>query len=336
MVKSLRLRLQIWYAAVLVIVIGGFAAVLYIQVDRDRMRAIDARLQSAVTYLQATLRGIPPEPMPPGGPRGGPREGDRFHGPPPPQDRPFPEPPPPEDGFFGEGPRGGPRPRPPHHDRSRPPAERLQQLVELPGSLLDQQGPGPKETPYFIIWRPGGKVLAASADAPATTPPPDEQGRVDHPGPGNPPGFRWAADERREVLAFGPRGTLILVGKPVGRELADLRWLAWRLAASGAVVLVAGLAGGWLISRGITRTHRGDRRHRLGDLRPQPGPPHRDHGHRPGACRPGHDSQQHVCPAGSLVRAPVALHVRCIARVAHAAGRHSFARRAGAVQAAVR
>ena len=46
---------------------------------------------------------------------------------------------------------------------------------------------------------------------------------------------------------------MIVVGKPVGRELGELRTLAWQLVMLGLLVLAVGLAGGWLISRSITR-----------------------------------------------------------------------------------
>jgi heavy metal sensor kinase len=55
------------------------------------------------------------------------------------------------------------------------------------------------------------------------------------------------------VARLGPRGTRILVGRPVGREQADLAAFAWQLAGAGAAVLAAGLAGGWVISARILR-----------------------------------------------------------------------------------
>src|SRR4249920_2582868 len=80
--KSIRLRLQIWYAIVLLVVIGGFAGALYFQVRGNRLRAIDERLRSAATYLAATLAGLPPHELeePPGR---GPGDPDRFRRPPP-------------------------------------------------------------------------------------------------------------------------------------------------------------------------------------------------------------------------------------------------------------
>jgi HAMP domain-containing protein len=267
--RSIRLRLQIWYAAVLVAVIGGFAGLVYYQARGQRMRAIDARLETAATYLEATVRGWPPHEvegmMPPRGPRErGFEDRERFDNRPrrpegeprrPPSPRPGRPPgddrPPPAD--FGPRP-DGPPPMPPA-DRLRldgPPDERRLLRIELPGSLLD--APDEREQPYFVIWRGGGNVLAASSDAQgqsaALIGPQSVRAALRS---GRPPGFRWRDGDCREMLLEGPRGTLILVGKPAGRELAELEAFAWQLAAGGMAVLAIGLASGWLTSRSITR-----------------------------------------------------------------------------------
>ncbi|REK08209.1 MAG: HAMP domain-containing protein [Planctomycetota bacterium] len=248
--KSIRVRLLLWYALVLVVAVGGFAGALYFQVRQDRLRAIDARLEAGATYLAATVRGLPPHELErrPSRERGfdAPRrpEDDRF-GRPPPGDAP--------DGRrarreFGPprrppGPPGGPTDRP----FSGPPAERLQALTELPGSLLDDPREPAHDAPYFVVWRADGSVLAESA-----RPEPVERPIRFLQGAGDPPGFRWRAD-LRESLLLGPRGTLILVGKPAGRELGELRTFAWQIAGSGLIVLAVGLAGAWFISRSIAQ-----------------------------------------------------------------------------------
>src|SRR5438552_17363083 len=70
---------------------------------------------------------------------------------------------------------------------------------------------------------------------------------------GNTPLFRWHELDRREVIVAGPRNSTILVGKPIGRELGELRSFAWQVFGSGGLVLALGLIGGWWISRSITR-----------------------------------------------------------------------------------
>jgi heavy metal sensor kinase len=263
--KSIRLRLLVWYAVVLVAVIGAFAGALYYQVRTDRLRALDARLQAAANYLEATVRSLPPhelERLPPGAPRDRmpgvdrpfrERRGDDPFGPdgPPPEHGPPPQPPRPRPAAFDD--RGPPQSRaperrPPRGPQDRPPLDRLQAMVELPESILDPPSDRPQDRPYFVVWRADGGVLARS-DASEPIPNPFAAVRPS----GEPAGFRWRAPSDRETLIVGPRGTLILVGKSAARELGELRTFAWRLLASGVLVLAVGLAGAWLISRSITR-----------------------------------------------------------------------------------
>src|SRR3954447_17750085 len=91
MTRSLRWRLQGWYALVLLAVVGGFASLLYAQVRSARFQEIDAALTADALYLDTNLRRFSPRdvdgrpdefrPPPPDRP---PR--DRPDGPP---DRPF-------------------------------------------------------------------------------------------------------------------------------------------------------------------------------------------------------------------------------------------------------
>jgi heavy metal sensor kinase len=137
-----------------------------------------------------------------------------------------------------------------------PPEERLQVAFAI-------SAPGPSERLYFAVWGVEGEVLASNMDPwpqpRATTIAPRMPRRQDAADDeprfagDDPAGFRWQTPDRRELSQVGPHGELVLVGKPAGRELAELRTLAWQLAASGLAVLAVGLAGGWLISRSITR-----------------------------------------------------------------------------------
>ncbi|MCM2374311.1 sensor histidine kinase [Aporhodopirellula aestuarii] len=58
-IKSLRLRIQIWHAAILTLVIVGFASAAYWQQSRWRMREIDRELSSAVEVLSSQLAAMP-------------------------------------------------------------------------------------------------------------------------------------------------------------------------------------------------------------------------------------------------------------------------------------
>jgi len=265
MVKSIRARLQIWYAIVLVVVIGGFAGVLYYQVRKDRLQRIDARLEAAVRYLEATVRSLPPHELnagpPPPGDGPAPLERPPFRRPPPPPERR-----PPQDGRpdrFGGRPRGqsfeglpgrpdfeGPPEREEdfHGPPDGPPGRRPQVTIELPGSLLDQPREEPEDWPYFVVWRANRSVLASSPGR-EVGPRPDALAFSSS----APTGFRFQPGGRREAFLTGPHGSLILVGKPIDRELSELRAFAWQTFGSGALVLGIGLLGGWVISRSITR-----------------------------------------------------------------------------------
>src|SRR5262249_52715130 len=129
--KSIRWRLQVWYAVVLTAVVAGFAGILFFQVRAARFQEIDAQLEAGALYLEAARRGFPPFELDGSRP-------DRF-GPPPGI--------PPRPG----GPPGGPPGPPPP-----PNLERLWAELALPRELDTAPGPGPRERLYFAVWRQDG------------------------------------------------------------------------------------------------------------------------------------------------------------------------------------
>ncbi|MFN9749783.1 MAG: hypothetical protein ACK57U_00180, partial [Planctomycetota bacterium] len=95
MARSLRWRLQLWHAAILVLAIAGFSAVLFLQFQRSLLREIDADLLAGARALEGTLKlaprmiletGFPDGPIdrplgrggPGRGPAGARGPGDRF------------------------------------------------------------------------------------------------------------------------------------------------------------------------------------------------------------------------------------------------------------------
>ncbi len=223
--KSLRWRLQAWYALVLVGVVGGFAAILYFQVRAARLRALDAELESAAQYLDANLRRFPPRYL----------ENHLFDpdlaamldGRPPPPPRPRPGERPPLDG--------------------PPPRDVLVSELTLPPTLGERPDGDSPRASYFAVWLHDGSVLKAH-ELPEDVSPPD---------------FATAAvpgqlrlglrGEYRECSLLGPFGARILVGRSTKRARAELRAFAWQLAGAGAVVLAVGLAGGWFLSARVLR-----------------------------------------------------------------------------------
>ncbi len=280
MVRSMRWRLLTWYATVLVAVIGGFALLLYVQARSTRLRQIDEQLAGAVEYLDVILRRLPPDEIdwegrPPFGIP--PSSGGRLHlteaqkrqlteldesarvrldeilteeqkrkldelrdRRPRPNDSE--RRPPPAGGRFP----GDDAPIPPPPSRMR---ERVIADLRLPVALQPRDGDLPHDAAYFVVWRPNGAVLKAVPDSPETkslTMPVIREAAADEIAY-RPRGLV------REAYGHGPQRTSILVGKPIGREMAELSSFAWRLAGSGGLALAIGLAGGWLISRGIVR-----------------------------------------------------------------------------------
>lgn len=58
--RSLRLRMQLWYAALLIVVVAGFGGVLYDRAAKETSRKIDSQLEGALLLLDANLRTFPP------------------------------------------------------------------------------------------------------------------------------------------------------------------------------------------------------------------------------------------------------------------------------------
>src|SRR5436305_1828187 len=76
MVRSIRVRLLLWYALVLTAVVAGYAGLVYYEARAARLAAMDGQLESASSALDASLRLFPPheltgEPPPFKGPEQG-------------------------------------------------------------------------------------------------------------------------------------------------------------------------------------------------------------------------------------------------------------------------
>jgi two-component system, OmpR family, sensor kinase len=280
MVRSMRWRLLAWYATVLTAVIGGFALLLYFQARRARLQQIDEQLAGAVEFLDATLRRLPPaeidwERRPPFGLPAYSRS--RLH---------LTEEQTNEIEYLDEeartrldeilteaqkqkldelrdrrgrpGTRRGEPPglgaRIPDDVGSIPPPpsylrERVLADLRLPASLAPRGADRPEDRAFFVVWRPDGSPLKAvpeSSESRPTAMPVVRDSDADE----------LQFQQRglvREVYRRGPHGTLVVVGKPVAREMNELAGFAWRLAGTSCLTLAIGLAGGWAISRGIVR-----------------------------------------------------------------------------------
>jgi heavy metal sensor kinase len=215
MPRSIRWRLQGWYALVLLAVVGGFAGILYYRVRAARLQEVDAALEAGARYLDAHLRRFPPHEL----------DGGFAGKPPPPKGK--------------DKKRGGPWPPPP----KGPSPKRLLAELNLPGAAEGQRSAGV----YFGVWRSDGSLLKGIGvpegvrGGEFTGLRPDPNPRLTRRG------------DFREAHMTGPHRTHILVGRSLQAEEEDLLAFAWQLAGAGAVVLAVGLLGGWVISARILR-----------------------------------------------------------------------------------
>lgn len=210
MIKSLRVRIQLWHAVILTLVVLAFGVAFWRQLERSALEEIDAELLNQARVLEGTLRVISPAMSP-----------AMIADLPLSLTPPFQSP--------------GRRPRLPPPD---PPLRR----DELPGEDFREDGfRGPPEPwlrpPYFAIFAADGELLRSDAAGIAVL---WEDARA-------PLSFR-NVDGRREVLLRGPLGTLIVVGRDVGPRIYRLRQALARLVFLGTAVLVLGLAGGWWLA----------------------------------------------------------------------------------------
>lgn len=242
--KSIRWRIQIWHAALLLFMCLGFGVTAYrleksnalSRIDQD----LDIRLNTLVTSVNR--RGGPPGRRPP------PRAEDGLMADDPSRDGRPPRRRPPRDGDPGGPPEEGWNPgRPPGEDGDeedgRPPRDRRRLLSDLGSpevtALFDQQTPG---SFYYQIWDRSQTLLAKTGNAPAD---------ISLPVTKSEGGKNKAIRVRgglRESYVFTPPGECFLVGLPLRGMEQDSREFAWKIAGIGAAVLTFGLAVGWWIA----------------------------------------------------------------------------------------
>lgn len=261
--RSLRWRLQVWLAFLLVCVLAGFGVTVY-QLQRvNRFGQIDGELATRISSLNGAIRemyskqapsedkGPSPERRPP------PRGKDKSEGPP----RDGPDFGPPPEGFDGRGPDGrgfdgrgfeqggrrGPPPDRPRHSekRVRPaPQPKKPENLDLPAATAALFGDRPDDY-YFLVWYRDGSVLKRSTAAPADLTRPDASERDTLPH------FRTRRQFREEVYCSG-MGDCWLAGRSVEADLRAMRNVAWTLLAAGGAALALALAlGFWFTGRAI-------------------------------------------------------------------------------------
>jgi two-component system, OmpR family, sensor kinase len=228
-IKSIRWRLQLWLAFLLVCVLSGFGVTVY-QLERvNQLKQIDEELERRVAAIDGVVRGGPPPEFGPGHPpfETWPGKPESDNGPrhmPPPGGRPDSPPP---DG--GREMRGGPGP---------------QEIRLTPGiaSLFDEAR---TNAFYFAVWSRAGTLLKRSTNAPSEVPVPAR-------GANDTRTHTRMRENFREAYHFTELGDCILVGRSIASDLNALSRFTFVLLAAGGAVLALGLSGGfWLATRAI-------------------------------------------------------------------------------------
>jgi heavy metal sensor kinase len=229
--NSIRWRLQLWLAFLLVLVLAGFGVTVY-QLQRiQQTNQLDAELERRLTVLSTAVRsGVPPE----SGPGRGPGAFDR--GRPPFEDKPPPD-------FDGGARRSSPGRGGPPPDFGRggpgmgPGGPRDFKLSADAASLF---GAIPNGF-YYAVWQREGTVAKQSSNAPATVPSPDHE-RGD---------TRTHIRDRgayREAYHFTERDDCVLAGRSISDDLRARHRFSLVLFAAGGAVLALGLGGGWWLA----------------------------------------------------------------------------------------
>jgi heavy metal sensor kinase len=220
--QSIRWRLQLWLAFLLVCVLTGFGVTVYQLQRLHQLNQIDEELGNRVAALSGAFRQPPPFARGLGRPpleRGpGDREPDQGRVPP---LRP---------GDLGFEPRGGPPDMP----------FRLRELRLSPEArgVIDAAS---TNNFYFAVWLRNGNLLKESTNAPAHLPCPERLAV----------GSRMQARMRegfREAYHFTEMGDCVLAGRSLAAFSSGMRRFAGLLFAAGGVVLALGLGGGWWLA----------------------------------------------------------------------------------------
>ncbi|MEM7231630.1 MAG: heavy metal sensor histidine kinase [Planctomycetota bacterium] len=267
MFRSLRWSFLIWLSTILLIAIAGFGASLFFQVRHSKLKRVDAELEGAAQVLAEKMRLRPRSrdryPM---RRRGRPGENDDrnsrwqefFRGL--------------SDGRRERNPadsRGSPgRPRADERsptedrgdemrDRSRssdrrsrtsrrgwgrmgPTTEEFFARIDLADNFRQRFGEG-DEAPYFAIWHWDGRLLKESKRAEG----------IELSKPEEPPKetFVRQRKDQREVLVPGHRNTIVLVGRSIAKERAELNALLGYIFGTGGFVFLVGLLGAWVLAK---------------------------------------------------------------------------------------
>ncbi|HEX4056144.1 MAG TPA: ATP-binding protein [Tepidisphaeraceae bacterium] len=234
MFKSIRWTLQLWHAGILFLALASFGTVLYVAAQRTAYTEVDNELAGAARVFVG-----------PGVQRLGPSSPNHFE---------RPQLAIASQGSAGDSAQLASDVAPPTVEFPHP-ADAGQTipawLKEVPQDCLRRLGWDQADQPYFIVWGSDGSVIRQSSQCPAV-PRAGVAATLNASSTlhSSPLEFRQRGD-LREVLASGPAGSTVLVGRSIRREEASLANLRWSLLGAGAMVMAIGLLGGGALSRRV-------------------------------------------------------------------------------------
>lgn len=229
-IRSIKWRLLVWLAFLLVILLGAFGITAF-QLNRtNRLREVDEELSARVARVSGDVRGRLPFGRPMGPPPQGFEPGPWTEGDVPGEPR------------FRKG-HGGPMRRP---LPSWPEFQQILRNIRLSPPTLALFDEADTNSFYYAVWAPDGTLLKRSTNAPA---------ELHFPGP---PGPDTSIQTRslgslREAYHFTEMGECILAGRSMLSDLQAFSRFAWLLVVAGAGVLALGLGGGWFMVRNSLR-----------------------------------------------------------------------------------
>ena len=223
MIRSLRLRLLLWSALVLLATVGGFGWFIHWSVLLSLEAELDSELEKSAAALDATLRLFSSREL------SGPPPGSEFMEGGPPPGRPF--------GKGKDRPPPGSQGKAPLPPLPLRPAVRNRVMAEL--KLPPKSRISPEQ--YFAIWMPDGTLLKQEGI--------DEE--IDMPEIFGSAATFAKYGHNREMVIRGPGLTTVLVGTPLEPINRRLDPIDRNLALAGCAIVALGLIGQWWISRQI-------------------------------------------------------------------------------------
>ena len=193
---SVRWRLQLWHALILMGVIVALCILAYRLAAEDRRERIDRELES---FERAFMKSFWEFPTPK-------KKDDR----------------------------------PPTTSEIRERFLSIDDGSKFPLEMRDLFDPDASESTYLSFWDGGGQILFRSANAPESLVFPKLLANQDQ--------LTRMRGNFRELVHGGPRGFRVVVGRDISADRAALLRLGWQISASGALLWLLGLLGGWWLA----------------------------------------------------------------------------------------